>query len=345
MAKKSPSKLIKALNLEKSADLVGLLKELQEGSDRATAILAGVYLDEQLSQVLKGFLIEDKNIEDALFGPDRPLGTFSSRIKMAYALGLLNGDVYHDLETIRDIRNVFAHALHGLSFEYEDITRWCKQFIIPRQAIPSFKESAPIRTVFIVATLLIASYLTRKQYIDPEKRRGVLNDHDALRYKTGSDDDADDWTEIWEEDEIPRVPDRPDDAPPAPSDALGVITAAAAGLLVPSESDYPLESFRWPGPGPLTPTSLLAHLDLPPDTPVETRSLDAFFGPLVVAHDSFDEGQRAAASRFASLRDLIAATLADLVVYRVGRIQITVIIAGADSDRNTVGLRTTLIET
>jgi hypothetical protein len=140
--------------------------------------------------------------------------------------------------------------------------------------------------------------------------------------------------------------DRENQEPPAPPpDALAALTAAAAGLLVPSESDYPLSPFRWPGPAPLTPAALLAHLGLPPDTPIETRTLDAFLGTLAATYDWMDADQRAAAARFATLRDLIAATLSGVVVYRVGRIQITAIITGVDAVGNTVGLRTTLIET
>jgi hypothetical protein len=130
-----------------------------------------------------------------------------------------------------------------------------------------------------------------------------------------------------------------------PPDALAAITAAADGLLVMSESDCPLAPFRWPGPGPLTPEALLAHLLMPPDTPVDTRTLDEFLGPMAADQDWFDDGQRAAATRFAALRDLIADRLKDVVVYRLGRIQITAIIAGVDAAGSTVGLQTTQIET
>jgi hypothetical protein len=49
--------------------------------------------------------------------------------------------------------------------------------------------------------------------------------------------------------------------------------------------------------------------------------------------------------RFAALRDTIAALLHHVVVYRLGRIQITAVIAGVDAAGDTVGLQTTQIET
>jgi hypothetical protein len=133
--------------------------------------------------------------------------------------------------------------------------------------------------------------------------------------------------------------------PIAPDATLTALADAAAGLLVPSESDYPLELFRWARAEPLTPATLLAALDLPPDTLVETMSVDAFFAPLVREADWMDGEQRAAARRFVALRDRIAAALADPVIYRVGRIEIRALIVGRSSDGAVGGLTTTLIET
>ncbi|NTW02031.1 MAG: hypothetical protein HGA19_12200 [Oscillochloris sp.] len=128
-------------------------------------------------------------------------------------------------------------------------------------------------------------------------------------------------------------------------DTLSELAAAATGLLMPSESDYPFEPLRWPGPGPLTPEALVAHLGLPPGTPVETRALDALFEPLTSVRDWQDAGQRAVAARFALLRNQFHDLLADTVVYRIGRVQVAVVIAGRDPAGATVGLRTTVIET
>lgn len=139
-------------------------------------------------------------------------------------------------------------------------------------------------------------------------------------------------------------PSEPKAATEAGVKELAAISAAAEGLLVPSESDAPLTPFRWEGPGPLTPEGLLAQLKLPPDAPVERRSLEQFFAPLATAADWMDDRQRAQADRFAELRDLIAKELADVAVYRLGRTRIAVVIAGAAGGA-TVGLRTTVIET
>ncbi|MCC7596730.1 transcriptional regulator [Janthinobacterium sp. FW305-129] len=42
-------------------------------------------------------------------GFNAPLGTFSSRIKAAYSIGLITKEQFQDLEILRKIRNEFAH--------------------------------------------------------------------------------------------------------------------------------------------------------------------------------------------------------------------------------------------
>ena len=128
-------------------------------------------------------------------------------------------------------------------------------------------------------------------------------------------------------------------------DPIAALAAAAAGLLVPSEQDAPLTAFVLEGRGPVTPTRLLAALGLPPGTPVETRTLNGFFGPLTRTHPSQGLAERKSAARFAALAELLAARLADPAVYRVGRVELTVLILGRLPDGRVGGLRTSVVET
>lgn len=127
--------------------------------------------------------------------------------------------------------------------------------------------------------------------------------------------------------------------------SLDALTAAAAGLLMPSESDYPFEPFTWVGPGPLTPEALVVFLGLPPGTPVETRTLERQFAALTRERDSWDEAECSTRARFAALQAAFEAQLGDIVVYRVGAVEIQVFIVGVDAEGACVGLRTTVVET
>ena len=95
-----------------------LHNEFGRESDRAAVILAASIADELLKSLLSNRLVAVTSSQDELFdGANAPLGTFSSRIEMAYRLGAISVKFSRDLHLIRKIRNEFAHNIHGCSFE------------------------------------------------------------------------------------------------------------------------------------------------------------------------------------------------------------------------------------
>ncbi len=118
-------------------DLASFAVRFVNESPRGSAILSSVLLDEILRSLIATFMIEDSKQVDELLGSetnwDRPIGTFSSRIRTAYCLGLLSPDEFHDLTLIRKIRNDFAHDLDKTSFRDEKIQDRCKSLRIPNR--------------------------------------------------------------------------------------------------------------------------------------------------------------------------------------------------------------------
>jgi DNA-binding MltR family transcriptional regulator len=109
-------------NSESANDWDAFYKELQKESQRGGVLLGAAFLDEQLRQLLEAFLIDHSASGKLLEGGAMaPLGSFSSRINMAFCLGLISKDIHGDLHIIREIRNEFAHSLHGLTFANEKI--------------------------------------------------------------------------------------------------------------------------------------------------------------------------------------------------------------------------------
>jgi mannitol operon repressor len=89
-----------------------------------------------------------------------PLSSFSSRIKAAYCLGLISHSMYYDLETIRKIRNKFAHKMHGYTFDEPEIVSWCKSLKLAKMltdAIPDFPNTH--RNMFLLGVTQVASRL------------------------------------------------------------------------------------------------------------------------------------------------------------------------------------------
>jgi DNA-binding MltR family transcriptional regulator len=95
-----------------------LRTEFSKETDRAAVILTGSIADELLRSLLAGRFVPVSSSSDELFdGANAPLGTFSSRIEMAYRLGEISVKFARDLHLIRKIRNEFAHNIHGCSFD------------------------------------------------------------------------------------------------------------------------------------------------------------------------------------------------------------------------------------
>ena len=96
-------------------------KTLSLETDRGCVMMAAAYIDDQLGELLKAYLIDDKKVVKLMFDFNGPFGTFSSRNDGAYALGLLPGNVHRDIHLLRKIRNDFAHVSTPITFDDEPI--------------------------------------------------------------------------------------------------------------------------------------------------------------------------------------------------------------------------------
>ena len=94
-------------------------------SPRGSVLVACSFLDEQLGRIIDAFLVEDSKKELLLGGFNAPIGTFSSRITMAHSLGLISDEERSDCDTLRKIRNEFAHN-HRAGFEDQKLIDLCK---------------------------------------------------------------------------------------------------------------------------------------------------------------------------------------------------------------------------
>jgi hypothetical protein len=98
---------------EVKGEFADWLREFDGESDRACAILATAYLDDQLAQLLLAYMIDEAASVNLV---ERSLSNFNTRINVSYALGLIGKVEHDDLHVLRAVRNQFAHKLMGLSF-------------------------------------------------------------------------------------------------------------------------------------------------------------------------------------------------------------------------------------
>ena len=143
-----------------------VIQELQAESDRGAALMGAAYLDTALKSLLEaslagGSIVADKLLNDQ---PNAPLGTFSSRIAMAYGLGHIGPNYYRALESIREIRNAFAHFRRSLTFEDPQIRAWIEStFVIPYVLPVPSPDLSLMRNRYIYTTAMILGFLANQR--------------------------------------------------------------------------------------------------------------------------------------------------------------------------------------
>lgn len=147
----------------------------QEPNDIAIVIVGGSFLDSLLENILVEFFPENDNEVKVLFDKDKPLGTYSGKVRMAYCLGLVEKVVKDDLKVVGQIRNEFAHNLET-SFSDTKIIDWCKKLkwheIMLMQPPPN--EATP-RDLYQVGVHTLISHLTGVVSIARGQKRKVKN--------------------------------------------------------------------------------------------------------------------------------------------------------------------------
>lgn len=170
--------------------IVEMMSELKKETDRGMAILGAAMLDEKLKTILTNFLIKGKQAERLLNGPNAPIGTFSAKLDMAFAVGLISEDEYQDAEIIRKIRNDFAHKFDlKFSFGNESVAARCKNFSIAKGVIEAAKGLGEVIEAKMIFQVVISSldykWMFREQHAQqlkaeaPDWRKFLFPDENA----------------------------------------------------------------------------------------------------------------------------------------------------------------------
>lgn len=114
---------VEAMNDEVYGGLNRLQSYLGNLDERGLILSLSAFSEDSLGVILSNFMLENKASKQLLEGFNSPLGTFSSRIKACYSLGLITEKQYSDLEILRKIRNRFSHSWEQVSFSDKDISQ------------------------------------------------------------------------------------------------------------------------------------------------------------------------------------------------------------------------------
>ncbi|GAB2901733.1 MltR family transcriptional regulator [Paralcaligenes ginsengisoli] len=103
-----------------------LTRTLHDHDERSLILSLAAFANEALGRLIEAFMLPVAASKDLLTGFNAPLGTFSSRIKASYALGLINEEQFKDFEYLRKIRNEFAHAWEHVSLKQDRLVSYAR---------------------------------------------------------------------------------------------------------------------------------------------------------------------------------------------------------------------------
>jgi hypothetical protein len=131
-------------------------------SDRGAIILVATSIEDalelQITKRLPG-LHKDEAARKKMFEHDGLISSFSKRIEMAYALGIIDSDYRKKIDLVREIRNACAHSRFPLSLDKKVLQDACRALMADMWPDLMDHEPRTIRMAFIVKCTFIAYYI------------------------------------------------------------------------------------------------------------------------------------------------------------------------------------------
>jgi DNA-binding MltR family transcriptional regulator len=134
-------------------DAVSFGEQLINETDRGAALVGLAFLDEMLKRLYEAKMLDGKITRKLLTYPG-PLSTAAARADVAYSLGWIGAKTYHDLVTLRKIRNAFAHEHEPLKFTDTGIEVLCARLRLGHATITSSLSDPRQRFMWTAAQLV-----------------------------------------------------------------------------------------------------------------------------------------------------------------------------------------------
>lgn len=99
-------------------------------ADRHAAIACAAAVEHGLKSAIGLYLADDADRKSLFEDFEGPLGSFSSRTKIARALGVIDDAKVSDIDIIRRVRNTFAHSVLPISFGQQDLSQLVDEIYI-----------------------------------------------------------------------------------------------------------------------------------------------------------------------------------------------------------------------
>lgn len=174
--------------LSTAEDLAKFVAELKRETDRGLPLVGAALIDDRLTETLRSFFCESPSASKLIDDANAPLGTFSSRTEMCFALGLIDEYEYTEIGLIRKVRNEFAHAKHGITFSSPRVQGLCSSLKSDLPQGADYPLQDP-RFRFTNAVVCLALRLYhRPEWVALERRKPkVWVDPEATKWRSMKD--------------------------------------------------------------------------------------------------------------------------------------------------------------
>lgn len=151
-------------------DPAGYVSDLVSESDRGAVILAATTIEDMLEWAciarLPG-LHSDLAAREPIFGVNGSAASFSNKIHLAYALGVIDRKARTEIDLIREMRNACAHARKPISFTLPQLQAACLKVIEDFLPLLLSREPAALRHTFALKCVLLNQYIVSGQRQSP----------------------------------------------------------------------------------------------------------------------------------------------------------------------------------
>jgi len=147
-----------------------IVKDYHNESDRAAALLAASFLENQIKEKLQDYFPCNNKIKE-IFNAYHPLSTFAGKIEISYALGFLTDRMKADMLLIKKVRNYFTHHPEYVDFEAEPIRGYCTSLELPNLITDNSDSTDSMKSRYLYAIVLVLMYFDR--FISNEEKREI----------------------------------------------------------------------------------------------------------------------------------------------------------------------------
>ena len=159
--------------LPSEGGMASIVFDLKNRGDQAAVIMGAAYLEHGLELLLRFVFRQELTKEEStrIFDGAQGgiLGTFSAKIRVAYAIKLLHRNHYKILMLINDIRNVFAHSLHPIDFSNPLVIEDCQKLASLSDPLAQALALEPFSTesaIDIYCKMVFALYISMRHEIE-----------------------------------------------------------------------------------------------------------------------------------------------------------------------------------